>query len=730
MKKILSILSVVVLLVTTIAISGVVVFAAGETETVRVYNVTTDIAYRPLANLTVLKESEVMVGAVQGELADPWGRSAAQYPQEQTHRHLVNGQYMTFKFEVDPTATKLLITEPYFSYQNWNYFGVQLSADGTNWLTVGDFGSNTAALGSGWKWNECMDETWGRGGNNTTVMSQCQLNPATGLKVVYARLVSSFNNGDANGSTAKPYKTTSDTGMIWYNNFFVDIERPVASVTGISVKTSPKTDYVYNTNLDVAGGELEVTWSSGVKTTVAMTAEMVTGFDGTKAGAQSLTVTYGGLTTSYTVNVGDRVVSGIELSTEPTKKAYALGEALNVTGGVLTVSYEDGGATTTIDVNASMVTGFSSSAIVSAQTITVTYVGFTDTYTISVAEKDSTENKGEFNIDSSSAFGLEIFEKAEQESRLAEFILGFNWEKYNAGRGGHAVDHLTLMKEYSMAYSFFPFGIKEDTVGSYVNIEPEGFITYEIDLPDRATDFNIQGWGAFKRCTILASKDGGKVWYTISTVGKKSTDLGGWQLPTSGMDGELVTQTMVDSYKANIKKVMTGNAEKKFLLKIVNGEYGSVMYANMFLSYVYNTGSGTVNSDLPLVDADLEKEITDGAAVDQLINAIGTVTYNTNSKALIDAARTAYDALSEGAKAQVSKLLALTAAEAEYTALEKAAEEENSSKPSGEISTPTEESESSEAPDTGVNSAAMAVLLCGAGAASIVVITRKRHKKA
>ena len=70
------------------------------------------------------------------------------------------------------------------------------------------------------------------------------------------------------------------------------------------------------------------------------------------------------------------------------------------------------------------------------------------------------------------------------------------------------------------------------------------------------------------------------------------------------------------------------------------------------------------------------QEIADKAAakaVDDLIDAIGDVTLTDDSKAKIDAARTAYDALTDAQKALVSKLDILTDAEAKLAQLKKEA---------------------------------------------------------
>ena len=72
-----------------------------------------------------------------------------------------------------------------------------------------------------------------------------------------------------------------------------------------------------------------------------------------------------------------------------------------------------------------------------------------------------------------------------------------------------------------------------------------------------------------------------------------------------------------------------------------------------------------------------EKAAADQAAADEvaaLIDAIGEVAYTDESKAKIDAAKAAYDALTDEQKALVENYRALTSAEMQYAALEAAAE--------------------------------------------------------
>lgn len=73
----------------------------------------------------------------------------------------------------------------------------------------------------------------------------------------------------------------------------------------------------------------------------------------------------------------------IDITTLPTKIAYLVGQALDITGMVVTGFYS-GGTTGIIPVTTANVTGFNSSTPAASQTLTVTVAGFTDTFNISI----------------------------------------------------------------------------------------------------------------------------------------------------------------------------------------------------------------------------------------------------------------------------------------------------------------------------------------------------------
>ncbi|MDO4845139.1 MAG: InlB B-repeat-containing protein, partial [Oscillospiraceae bacterium] len=79
---------------------------------------------------------------------------------------------------------------------------------------------------------------------------------------------------------------------------------PPVTVTGITLNSdSAKKIYTEGDTLDVTGLTLEVSKSDGSTETVDVTASMVSGFDSSRIGKQTLTVSYKGFTDTYEVEV-------------------------------------------------------------------------------------------------------------------------------------------------------------------------------------------------------------------------------------------------------------------------------------------------------------------------------------------------------------------------------------------------------------------------------------------
>ena len=151
------------------------------------------------------------------------------------------------------------------------------------------------------------------------------------------------------------------------------------AVTSISIAGTPKTTYEIGEAIDPTLS-INVVRPSGT-TVIPVTSTMISGFTTASEGAKTAVITYEGLTTNYNYNVTDDEVS-IAMGTTP-KTNYLVGESLDVTGGTIVVTKKSG-ATDTVNIAPTMVSGFDSSSVVAGQTLTVTYNGMTTTYQINV----------------------------------------------------------------------------------------------------------------------------------------------------------------------------------------------------------------------------------------------------------------------------------------------------------------------------------------------------------
>ena len=102
------------------------------------------------------------------------------------------------------------------------------------------------------------------------------------------------------------------------------VEDPVVEITLKKLPT--KSSYVVNKEaLDVAGGVVLSHYESGETEELELTAAMVSGFDNTVLGKQTLTVTVGGLTTTFEVEVIERAVTSVAVENGKLVKHYTDG---------------------------------------------------------------------------------------------------------------------------------------------------------------------------------------------------------------------------------------------------------------------------------------------------------------------------------------------------------------------------------------------------------------------
>ena len=243
-------------------------------------------------------------------------------------------------------------------------------------VTVSDYVTGiiiTPPTKTNYEYNEALDLT---GGTVQKVM-------ASGTIVAPVSLTQSMVSGyDATRIGAQTITINYEGKQ---GNFGVIVSDNIQT---IEMKTTPKTSYKYEETLDVTNGTIEVTRSSGAKEIIAITKNMVTGFNSETLGTQELIVNYNGKQTTYEIEVKD-YVKGIEI-TRPTKLVYNVGETIDLTNGKVKEIMASGLATSPVAMTDSQVTitGFDTT-IIGAKTITVKYKGFTKTFSITVVDPTS-----------------------------------------------------------------------------------------------------------------------------------------------------------------------------------------------------------------------------------------------------------------------------------------------------------------------------------------------------
>ena len=163
-------------------------------------------------------------------------------------------------------------------------------------------------------------------------------------------------------------------------------------VESIEMKTLPdKTEYVKGATLDVTGGTILAKLSNEETEEVPLTLDMcdVTTFN--TPGPQTITVTYGGKTTTFEVEVHDKEVVKVELISGPTDAEIVEGTELDLTGAAIRVTYSDNSVDQSIPVTLDMLSGFDNNKV-GEQNVFVVYQNVTadQTFTVTVVAKSVT----------------------------------------------------------------------------------------------------------------------------------------------------------------------------------------------------------------------------------------------------------------------------------------------------------------------------------------------------
>lgn len=190
-----------------------------------------------------------------------------------------------------------------------------------------------------------------------------------------------YNAANVDKTYAHIDKGSSDPGYLSIKLELISVE----------ITTQPtKTEYIVGQELDLSDGILTAKFDDGSKTTISLANLDVSGFDSQTVGQQTITVSYKGMEASFTVKVIERVAESITIDPLPTKTEYIKGEALDLTGGKLVITFNDQ-STQTIDLAEATVSGFDSQNV-AEQTITVKYNELTSTFSVTVKDEPQSEN--------------------------------------------------------------------------------------------------------------------------------------------------------------------------------------------------------------------------------------------------------------------------------------------------------------------------------------------------
>lgn len=198
----------------------------------------------------------------------------------------------------------------------------------------------------------------------------------------------SLSDADVTGFNNRKVGTQTLTVHYMEKTAQFNVKIVAKSVSRISVASVPDTvTYLEGKDeLSAAGGKINVFYNNDTEEEIGMTADMLSGFDCNTVGMQTVTVTYGGKTAMFEVEVIAKTLEKIEMLSLPAKKTYReRKDTLNLDGARINLIYNNG-AVIPAAITAEMVSGFDNS-VIGKQTITVTYQGKTTGFEIEIIAK-------------------------------------------------------------------------------------------------------------------------------------------------------------------------------------------------------------------------------------------------------------------------------------------------------------------------------------------------------
>lgn len=330
------------------------------------------------------------------------------------------------------------------------------------------------------------------------------------------------------------------TVTVTFDEKTVDFNILVVDISGIEVKTMPtKVEYQKGDVFDTTGLSILVKYTDGTSETKTTGFE-VSGFDSSSVGEKTITVTYKTHTDTFKVTVYD--LSGIRITSFPSKVYYKIGELFDPSGLTVAEVRQDGTEKEITDYD---ISGFDSSTA-GPKTITVSYnvtvngvskfVG-SDSFQIKVTN----DGKNPFYDSSSGGSGEVEEEKTEPINVTVHWINGEFADLTNENIDQHTItlqesicseqyfifggcvcNQITFQAHHDQfngtSEEFYPYGKIE------VYIERKGtkikIFTGEIDSAERKANSLTRNFIAYDYLYKLRNTDIAR-WYKNQTTDKK-----------------------------------------------------------------------------------------------------------------------------------------------------------------------------------------------------------------
>ena len=207
---------------------------------------------------------------------------------------------------------------------------------------------------------------------------------------------------------------------------------PEKTLVALSVKSAPTTStYELGTAaLDLAGLEVEAFYSDGSTAILTSSQYTISGFNGQQSGAQTITITSGGKTTSFVIVVSDPdapvELLALQVAKMPYRTMYGIGGTFNTDGLVVEALYSDG-SQRTLEAGEATFSGFSST-VYGKKVITVAFGTKTTSFEVSVSNFLQ-ESDEEVSVDTAINYqGRGITYK-----ETTPYVSTINGKTYNAG---------------------------------------------------------------------------------------------------------------------------------------------------------------------------------------------------------------------------------------------------------------------------------------------------------